>query len=111
MLHYRIGDAGEFSEREMRNICHGIFIAGFVLFGEESMQYYITEEYEGQTVITESTAAVSADGTTHDGKNHYDVLNLILAAHAMRDDTTVMKLLENYIRTEYEAKHLFHIRV
>ena len=111
VLHYRIGDAGEFSEREMRNICHGIFIAGFVLFGEESMQYYITEEYEGQTVITESTAVVSADGTTHDGKNHYDVLNLILAAHAMRDDTTVMKLLENYIRTEYEAKHLFHIRV
>ena len=49
------------------------------------MQYYITEEYEGQTVITESTAVVSADGTTHDGKNHYDVLNLILAAHVFLD--------------------------
>ncbi|MDE7326826.1 MAG: RecX family transcriptional regulator, partial [Lachnospiraceae bacterium] len=111
VLHYRIGDAGQFSECTMKNICHGIFVASFVLFGEESMQYYITEEYDGRTVITESTAVVKADGTARDGKNHYDLLNLILTAHEMKDDLTVMKLLENYIRTEYEAGHLFHIRV
>lgn len=108
-LHYRIGDAGQFSECEMKNICHGIFTAGFVLFHEESMQYYITEEFDGQTLITQSVEAMSADEVAHDGKNRYDILNLILAAYAMKDDATVVKLLENYIRTEYEAEHLFHI--
>lgn len=110
VLHYRIGDQEQFSEREMKNVCHGIFTAGFVLFREESMQYYITEEWDGQTVITESTAAVSADDAPHDGKSRYDILNLILAARQMQDDEAVMKLLENYIRTDYEAKHLFRIR-
>ena len=108
-LHYRIGDAGQFSECEMKNICHGIFTAGFVLFREESMQYYITEEFDGQTLITQSVEAMSADEVAHDGKNRYDILNLILTAYAMKDDATVVKLLENYIRTEYEAEHLFHI--
>lgn len=110
VLHYRIGDQEQFSEREMKNICHGIFTAGFVLFREESMQYYIAEDADGQTVITESTAAVSADDVVHDGKSRYDILNLILAARQMQDDEAVMKLLENYIRTDYEADHLFRIR-
>lgn len=109
VLHYRIGDAEPFSQTEMKNVCHGIFTAGFVLFREEKMQYYIAEEYDGQTVITESRTLEPADEAVHDGKSRYDALNLILAAHEMRDDVTVMKLLENYIRAEYEAEHLFHI--
>lgn len=110
VLHYRIGSQEQFSECEMKNVCHGIFIAGFVLFQEEKMQYYITEGYDGQTVITESTAVVSAEDAVHDGKSQYDILNLILAARQMQDDEAVMKLLENYIRMEYEAEHLFRIR-
>lgn len=110
VLHYRIGNQEQYSECEMKNVCHGIFTAGFILFREESMQYYITEEYNGQTVIMESTAAVSAEDVEYDGKNQYEVLNLILAARQMRDDTAVMKLLENYIRTGYETEQLFDIR-
>lgn len=109
VLHYRIGNQEQYSECEMKNVCHGIFTAGFILFREESMQYYITEEYGGETVITESTAAVSAEDVLYDGKNQYEVLNLILAARQMQDDTAVMKLLENYIRMEYEAEHLFKL--
>lgn len=109
LLHYRIGDVGQFLECEMKNVCYGIFTAGFVLFHGENMQYYITEEFGGQTVAAQNVEVMSADEVAHDGKNQYDILNLILAAYAMRDDATVMKLLENYIRTGYEAEHLFHI--
>ena len=73
------------------------------MFHGENMQYYITEEFGGQTVAAQNVEVMSADEVAHDGKNQYDILNLILAAYAMRDDATVMKLLENYIRTGYEA--------
>lgn len=109
VLHYRIGNDEPFSQTEMKNVCHGIFTAAFVLFHEEKMQYYITEEYDGQTLITESRTLEPADGTAHEGKSRYDALNLILAAHELRDEAAVMKLLENYIRTEYEAEHLFRM--
>ncbi len=106
-IHYRIGDGEEFREAKMQNAFCGIFVYGFILFGEESLQYYITEETDGEEKLTESTT-VTREAQLPDGRgSRFDNLNLILTAHQMKEEAAVLSLLESYIRTEHEAAHLF----
>ncbi|MDE7299417.1 MAG: hypothetical protein K2N94_11400, partial [Lachnospiraceae bacterium] len=106
-IHYRIGDGEEFREAVMENAFCGIFVCGFILFEEERLQYYITEESGGEERLTESTT-VMREGQLMDGRgSRYDNLNLILAAHQMKEEAAVLSLLEGYIRMEHEAAHLF----
>lgn len=108
-IHYSIGSSGNFHVSLMDNVCYGIFIKSFILFEAESLQYYITQEQDGKETVSEKkTVTINSETRGQYSYNRYDSLNLIIAAHRMHDDRAVISLLENYIRTEYEAKRLFH---
>lgn len=106
-IHYLIGDEEVFHEQEMKDVCYGIFVRSFVLFEGETLQYYITEEQDGKETITESTAVTADTEVKEGGNSKFDRLNLILMAHQMQEEATVLSLLEKYILTEYETEHLF----
>lgn len=108
-IHYLIGEKENFQEAEMINAFLGIFVYGFVLFEDESLQYYITEQSDSGEKLTQSKSVMLEDRFPDGHGSRYDNLNLVLTVHQMKEETAVLDLLGAYIRMEYEAKHLFRI--
>lgn len=92
---------------EMRHVGYGIFIKEFILFYEEVLQYYITEEQDGEQRITESFYRKVDAVKVHDETTKYGQINLILTAQDMKDEKTTMDMLESYYRMEYTVNRLF----
>ena len=109
MISYLFDNDGEerFVKEEMRHIGYGVFVKEFILFYEEVLQYYITEERDGESQITESFYRKLDEVKMHDTTTKYGQINLILAAQDMKDEKTTMEMLENYYRMEYTVNRLF----
>ena len=110
VIHYTFeaarGESGYVAE-EMVNVCYGIFVKEFVLFSNESLQYYIVEEDEDGEMITESAQVRLAPELTVGEDTKYYQLNEIIAARDLQDETTALKLLDHYVRTDYAISQLF----
>lgn len=100
-------EEAQFVKEEMRHVGYGIFVKEFILFYEEVLQYYITEERDGEEQITESFYRTLEAIKMHDETTKYGQINLILTAQDMKDEKTTMDMLENYYRMEYTANRLF----
>ena len=96
-----------FTKEEMRHVGYGIFVKEFILFYEEVLQYYISEERDGEMQITESFYRTLDAVKVHDETTKYGQINLILTAQDMKDEKTTMDMLENYYRMEYSVNRLF----
>ena len=100
-------DDAQFVKEEMRHIGYGVFVKEFILFYEEVLQYYITEEKDGEAQITESFYRKLDTVKIHDETTKYGQINLILTAQDMKDEKTTIDMLENYYRMEYTMNRLF----
>ena len=96
-----------FTKEEMRHVGYGIFVKEFILFYQEVLQYYITEDRDGEFQITESFYREIDTVKVHDETTKYDQINLILTAQDLNDEKTTMDMLENYYRMEYTVNRLF----
>ncbi len=96
-----------FVKEEMRHIGYGVFVKEFILFYEEVLQYYITEERNGDSQITESFYRRLDAVKVHDETTKYGQINLILTAQDMKDEKTTIDMLESYYRMEYTINRLF----
>ncbi|MDF2473604.1 MAG: hypothetical protein K0R21_1386 [Anaerocolumna sp.] len=110
-IHYQIEDKisqEEFVTEEMKNVFMGIFVTDFVVFYNESIQYYITEEdLEGQVNITQSFHITLDSNIKLEDDTRYNHINYILTAVEMQDEKTVMDSIEQYSKTEYLITKLF----
>ena len=104
---YDNDEDASFVKDEMRHVGYGIFVKEFILFYQEVLQYYITEEQDGQARITESFYCEVNGEKVHDETTKYGQINLILTAQDLNDDKTTMDMLENYYRMEYTIQRLF----
>lgn len=110
-IHYfydNCDSAAAFQIEEMYNVCYGIFVKEFIIFYNEPLQYYIEEELDGVTSITESKAIRLKPELIGGDDTKYHQLNLVITAKEMNDDVTVVKLLESYVKTDYCISQLFH---
>jgi len=96
-----------FVKEEMRHIGYGVFVKEFILFYEETLQYYIAEERNGESQITESFYRRLDAVKVHDETTKYGQINLILTAQDMKDEKTTIDMLESYYRMEYTINRLF----
>lgn len=97
----------DFVCEEMRHIGYGFFVKDFILFYEEELQYYITEEKENGRAITESFFRRADSDMPNDETTKYGQINLILTAMDLQDEKTTIDMLENYYRMEYTVNRLF----
>lgn len=100
-------EEARFVKDEMRHIGYGVFVKEFILFYEEVLQYYITEEQNGKSQITESFYRKLDAVKAHDETTKYGQINLILTAQDMKDEKTTIDMLESYYRMEYTINRLF----
>lgn len=102
-IHYRIEkpDAGkDFAAEPMENRFEGIHVKEFVLFRGETLQYYITEQTESGQEITESISAKAEDDISNLQESRYHVLNTMIIAREMRDEKTLIDMMEEYAKDE-----------
>lgn len=102
-IHYRIerpDTSQEFTAEPMENRFEGIHVREFVLFHGETLQYYITEQTESGQEITESISAKPEDDIAESEENRYHVLNTMIIARQMRDEKTLIDMMEEYAKDE-----------
>ena len=111
VLHYFVEDEemGEgFKEVQMTNIYEGIFVQSFMIFNNETLQYYM-EEYQDEKdpIITESITVKGDEYNLEADEDTFSQINMMLVAREMKDEKTLLALLRNYEKNQYALTHAF----
>ncbi len=109
-LHYCYRNAknqGEYESQVMKNRFQGIYVRSFLLFYDEKLTYYITEEVNGEEIVRTPEMEISAEQEPGGQENSFAQINMILAAKDVQDDATMRKEMQHYIETAYAQKQLF----
>lgn len=112
-LHYILDGDGrneEYRTETMRSVMCGLYEKDFLLFFGESLQYYITEEKRGETSLTESLVIENNDVAAGGSGSRYEVLNDMLLCSSMKEDTSLLKMMDVYRRKKYVADHIFTLQ-
>ena len=113
-IHYVIlhenGDADEYTAEYMQEAYGGVFFKEFILFFGESLQYYITEEKNGEEQLTESGTLQRSDIRGKEMESRYHLVNDIVISKTLQDYDTMEKLLEEYYRKEFFSSRFFKLR-
>ncbi|MBP9995946.1 MAG: hypothetical protein KBT19_01565 [Lachnospiraceae bacterium] len=103
-------DTTGYTREEMLPVYGGVFVKSFLLFFGESLQYYITEEYDGMEQLTESGTLSRNDASTDQVGGRYAMINDIAIADALKDYDTALELLEEYKYKEFVTNNLFRLQ-
>ncbi len=111
VIHYLIERGryteSEYRQEEMKDMYGGVYAKAFVLFFGEKLQYYITEEYEGEKKFTESASVGRGDVLYGEGNSRFELINDIAAARMLQDYDTLNCLLEDYYKKKYVVSRVF----
>ena len=99
-------DEDEYISERLTNTFLGIHCKEFVLFYHETMQYYITEEIGEDVNVMESVRIECELGTTEE-ESKYNQINLMLLAKELKDESTLLDMIEYYIRADYMISKCF----
>lgn len=108
-IHYRVmkQQDTDFITERLTNVFMGIHVKEFVLFYHETVQYYITEDYAEEEAVTESFVVQYDCETPEEEDTRYGQINLMLMAMEVKDEDTLLGIMENYIEKEYLADNCF----
>lgn len=113
MIHYVCQDEREsnvqYKKQEMTNMYGGIFVKAFLLFFGEQLQYYITEEADGNEQLTESGTISKSDVSREAGESRFVLLNDIVLSKTLQDYETLDRLMEEYVQKDYMVSQLFEL--
>ena len=106
VLHENGQEEGYLSEY-MQDAYGGVCFKTFVLFFGESIQYYITEERDGEEQLTESGTLQRRDDGGSGEESRYKLINDIVMSRSLEDFDTLDDLLEEYYRKDFLNGRLF----
>ena len=113
-IHYVIlhenGESDEYRTEYMREVYGGVCFKEFILFFGESLQYYITEEINGQEQLTESGTLQKNDVRGSESESRYHLVNDIVLSKTLEDYDTLDNLLEEYYKKEFLNGRLFELK-
>lgn len=107
---YENGESDAYRAEYMRDVYGGVCFKEFILFFGENLQYYITEERNGDEKLTESGTIQNSETPGNVEGGRYQLLNDIMLSRALEDYDTMDDLLEEYYRKEFLNGQLFHIK-
>lgn len=113
-IHYAIlrenGEADGYRAEYMQEAYGGVFFKDFILFFGENLQYYITEEKDGNTQVTESRTIQKSNHNMEEEDSRYRLLNDIVTAKSLQEFHTMDDLLEEYYRRDFLNGRLFVLK-
>jgi hypothetical protein len=108
-IHYIIEDETK-SEKVitevMRNVYKGIHMKEFILFSNETLQYYITQVNDSKEKITESFR-VTSENIVGQEDSSFVLLNKILKARENNNEEVLIELMKNYVELDYINSKVF----
>lgn len=108
-LQYRLlkyNNHGDYITERMTNVLLGIHVKEFLLFYNESIEYFITEELQDEVNMTSSSLLhYDEDETNEDTK--YNRINKMLKAFNKQDEIALLKMMEEYVEDEYIINECF----
>ena len=113
VIHYCIehddGVATEYRKEEMNHLYSGIFVKSFILFCDETVQYYITEENQNMEQLTQSSVLTRSEHENETKPWRFTLLNDCIIAKKLDDYQTVESDLISYMEKDFLTKELFKI--
>lgn len=97
----------EYLTENMRDVFGGVCCKEFVLFFGETLQYYITEEIDGEEQLTESGNLQCGDAGADPSEGKFGMINDMVISRSMQDYETLDSELEAYYFKEYCSESLF----
>jgi hypothetical protein len=110
VLHFCLGEQmknkQDFSKEPMVHLYDGIFSKELTLFLGETIHYYVTDEFEGETHETEIVTIV---GSFHKSKSHHTKYQMInqLIEDRVSDKARFEKNFQEYIESEHLVNKMF----
>ena len=101
------GEAGDYSAEDMLEIYEGFFVRTFVIFFGEQLQYYITQNENGNEQLTDSGTLCRSDIDSSPTESRFSDLNSVMIARNLHDYDTIDNLLGEYCRRNYVASEIF----
>lgn len=108
-IHYCLDNKkdNQYMTETLQDTFMGIHTKVFTLFYHETLQYYITEESEEETGITESLNVQFECDNPEEIESNYNHINLMLMALEMKDDKTLLDMMKSYTKNEYMISKCF----
>ena len=111
VIHYAIerenGGEIEYRKEEMRNLYGGIFVKSFILFGGETVQYYITEQNGNREQLTRSSTIQREEADAVTGEWRFALLNNAACKRAQKDYEGADKALTEYRKKDFMIREIF----
>ena len=111
-IHYQMQDetsSNEYVVAEMNSVYSGIFTKEFILFYGERINYYITEECNGETKVNESKCLTIEEYDMSSSTSRYGMLNDIMACADMKENDTLKDLTMQYTATLELNRSIFSV--
>ncbi|MBR4027316.1 MAG: hypothetical protein IKJ01_07145, partial [Lachnospiraceae bacterium] len=109
-VHYSRDEDGEhFRKEDMPHIYEGIFVKSFVMFFGESIQYYISEEFNNQVQMTESSRIVNNDVYNKTDGSRYSMLNEMLISNILQEDEEMQADMKRYMEFHEVTQNVFKL--
>lgn len=108
-MFYRVGEVQDYKKMEMKESYPGIYVSEFLLFFGESVQYYISQEQEGENVILESNRIAGNEIYEEEDRSRYALLNHMLVGVTLEDKEKTRSCMLEYERKNEIYKELFRI--
>ena len=108
LLNYSV-NGGEYHKEEIPEVYDGIYVKTFVLLFGESVSYYISEKLHGEWKVVESRQISNQNMYGDKDQSRYDVINNIMFAYAMQDETMLSESMRKYVSMDDTVKKLFKL--
>ena len=95
VIHYSF-DGTTYLDEEMKEPYDGIYSKEFILFFGDTVQYYMAEEAEGETKVTESDCLSNQSITENAKESRYERLNEMLFQETLEEHDNLKRELKNY---------------
>lgn len=107
VLQHDEANSGEYCKEPMVNMYEGIFVKSFTLFFGEKLQYYITEDINGNEQLTASEVISKSEIVQNDRPTKFYMINDMMIAKTLQEYQTVDQLAREYMEQDYMVKELF----
>jgi hypothetical protein len=115
-IHYVVEEGDSFDNdkyevREMHEMYDGIYVAMFQIFGDEFLQYYISESQIDNATQSDLLIPKTEDDDVKIGQaqDRFSILNDILVSLNLKDDITAQQLTQEYLCRDFCARELFRV--
>ena len=101
-LHYRLlNDNEEFITELMPNVLLGFHMKSFILFYNEELEYYVTEEWDQEINVSDRYRLKVEDMNSSKEDSKYKRINNMINKLDMQDEQGLLNMMADYIEREY----------